>query len=163
MARLASADPPHESGRRWRPTPADGLALIVLLITEAQAQTAEAIKAAGQAGDILLQYQAIGAFCVFILIAFGVVSWRYMKALDKLAEQGAQMATIAANSTSAIASYASAIDRIQGAQATAAEALREQGTETAKEISELRHSVSNHQTGVNAVMELLAKQRQGAA
>lgn len=163
MQRVASADPPHFCERRWQPTAADGAALTVLFLTEAQAQTAETVKAAGQAADILLQYQAIGAFCVFILIAFGFVSWRYMKALDKLAEQGAQLATIAANGTSAIASYASAIDRMQAAQATAAETMREQGGETVKEISELRHAVNNHQTAVNAVMGVLAKQRQGAA
>lgn len=162
MPRLASADPPHESGRRWEPTPADGAALVVLLVTEAQAQTAEAIKAAGQAADSLMQYQAVGAFCVLLAIALGVVFWRNMKLQDQNAELKVQIATIAANSTSAIASYASALDRMQAAQATAAETMREQGAETAKEISELRHSTNNHKAAVNAVMELLAK-RQGAA
>lgn len=163
MQRVASADPPHQSGRRWQPTPADGLALIVFLITEAQAQTAEAIRAAGQAADVLLQFQAIGAICVLLVIAFGWQSWRNMKLQDQNAELKVQIATIAANSTSAIASYAGALDRMQAAQGTAAETMREQGAETAKEISELRHSTNNHKAAVNAVMELLAKQRQGAA
>lgn len=162
MARLASADPPHESGRRWRPTPADGAALIVFLITEAQAQVAEATQAAQQATQILFEYKLLGAGCVFLLIAVGVLFWMLIRSYEKRAELATQLATIAANSTSAIASHASAIDRMQAAQATAAETLREQGAETAREIQENRHTVANHLAGVNAVMELLAK-RQGAA
>ncbi|WP_110353987.1 hypothetical protein [Methylobacterium sp. B4] len=135
----------------------------MLLVTEAQAQTAEAIKAAGQAADTLMQYQAVGAFAILLTIALGWQSWRNMKLQDRCADLASQLATIAANSTSAIASHASATDRMQAAQATAAETLRDQGAETAKEISELRHAQNNHLAGVNAVMELLARQRQGAA
>lgn len=163
MLRLASADPPHKSGRRWQPTAADGAAVTVLLITEAQAQTAEAIKAAGQAADTLMQYQAVGAICVLLALALAWSTWRNSKLQDQNAELKVQIATIAANSTSAITSYAGALDRMQVAQATAAETMREQGAETAKEISELRHSTNNHKAAVNAVMELLAKQRQRAA
>lgn len=139
------------------------MALIVFLITEAQAQVAEATQAAQQATQILLEYRLLGAVSVFLLIAVGVLFWMLTKAYGKNAELATQLATIAANNTSMIASYASAIDRMQAAQATAAETLREQGAETAREIQENRHTVANHLAGVNAVMELLARQRQGAA
>lgn len=132
-------------------------------VTEAHAQAAEATQAAAQAAGVLLEYKLLGAICVFLLIAVGFLSWRLGRMQDRYADLVGQVATVAANSMSAITAQTSATERMQAAQATAAEALREQGQETAKEIQENRHTVANHLAGVNAVMELLARQRQGAA
>lgn len=135
----------------------------LMLITEAHAQVAEATQAASQAADILLQYKLLGAFCVFLLIAVGVLFWLLIKSYGRYGDLVGQAIATAESSKAAIAAQVSAVERMQAAQATAAEALREQGQETAKEIQENRHTVANHLTGVNAVMELLARQRQGAA
>lgn len=132
-------------------------------ITEAHAQVAEATQAASQAAGVLLEYKLLGAICVFLLIAVGFLSWRLSKMQDRYADLVGQVITTAESSKAAIAAQASAVERMQAAQVTAAEALREQGQETAKEIQENRHTVANHLAGVNAVMELLARQRQGAA
>ncbi|KQT14004.1 hypothetical protein ASG40_19450 [Methylobacterium sp. Leaf399] len=132
-------------------------------ITEAQAQVAEATQAATQAAEVLLQYKILGVFCVFLLIAVGVLFWLLVKAYGRYGDLVGQVIVTAESSKAAIAAQAGALERMQVAQATAAEALREQGQETAKEIQENRHTVANHLTGVNAVMELLARQRQGAA
>lgn len=134
-----------------------------MLITEAHAQAAEATQAAAQAAGVLLEYRLLGAICVFLLIAVGFLSWRLGKMQDRYADLVGQVATVAANSMAAITAQTSATERMQAAQAVAAEALREQGQEAAKEIQENRHTVANHLAGVNAVMELLARQRQGAA
>ncbi|MDO9428469.1 MAG: hypothetical protein Q7T93_16755 [Methylobacterium sp.] len=132
-------------------------------MTEAHAQAAEATQAAAQAAGVLLEYRLLGAICVFLLIAVGFLSWRLGKMQDRYADLVGQVATVAANSMAAITAQTSATERMQAAQAVAAEALREQGQEAAKEIQENRHTVANHLAGVNAVMELLARQRQGAA
>lgn len=132
-------------------------------VTEAHAQAAEATQAAAQAAGVLLEYRLLGAICVFLLIAVGFLSWRLGKMQDRYADLVGQVATVAANSMAAITAQTSATERMQAAQAVAAEALREQGQEAAKEIQENRHTVANHLAGVNAVMELLARQRQGAA
>jgi F0F1-type ATP synthase membrane subunit b/b' len=134
-----------------------------VFISEAHAQAAEVTQAATQAAGVLLEYKLLGAFCVFLLIAVGFLSWRLSKMQDRYAELVGQIATIAESSKAAITAQTSATERMQSAQAVAAEALREQGQETAKEIQENRHTVANHLAGVNAVMELLARQRQGAA
>ena len=53
---------------------------LLMLITSAHAQTAEAIKAAADAGDVLLQYKVLGAVCVILGLAVGFLFWK----LDRL-------------------------------------------------------------------------------
>jgi hypothetical protein len=51
-----------------------------VFITAAHAQTAEAIKAASDAGDLLLQYKVLGAVCVILGLAVAFLFWK----LDRL-------------------------------------------------------------------------------
>lgn len=159
MARLASAEPPHDC-ERWRC--AGGAALIVFF-AEAQAQTAEATKAATQAADILLQYQVLGAACVFLLIAVGVLFWLLIRTFGRIERLTELVAGEMAGNRSATLAQTTALERIHAAQAANAEALREQSHETANEIRETRHTVANHHAGVNAVVELLVRRERSSA
>ena len=134
-----------------------------MLITEAHVQAAEATQAAVQAADLLLQYKVLGAVCVLLMIAVGVLFWLLIKSYNRYGDLVGQVITTAETSRAAITAQTGAVERMQVAQATMGETLREQGQETADEVKENRHTVANHLTGVNAVMELLARQRQGAA
>uniref|UniRef100_UPI0005C70DE2 hypothetical protein n=1 Tax=Escherichia coli TaxID=562 RepID=UPI0005C70DE2 len=78
---------------------------------------------------LVIEYKMRGAFCVFRTIAGGFLSWRLSRMQDRYAELCGQIATIAESGKAAIAADTGATERMQSAQAVAAEALREQGQE----------------------------------
>lgn len=134
-----------------------------MLITEAVAQTAEATKAAVDAADTLFQYKVLGAVCVLLIIAVAILFWLLVRSWERTGKLTELVAgEVSANKTATLAITAT-LERMQSAQASAAEALREQAHETAKEISETRHAVANHHAGVNAVVNLLVRHDRGAA
>lgn len=134
-----------------------------MLITEAVAQTAEATKAAVDAADILFQYKVLGVVCALLVAAVVGLFWLLVRSWERTGKL-TELATgeVSAQKTATLALTAT-LERMQAAQAAAADALREQAHETAKEISETRHAVANHHAGVNAVVNLLVRHDRGAA
>ena len=134
-----------------------------MIVTEANAQAAEATKAASQAAESLLQNQVFGAACIFLLIAVGILFWRLIGAYEKIGKLTELVAGGLQASTNAQQAQTAAMERMQAAQVAAALALQEQSHETAKEISETRHAVANHHAGVNAVVEMLVRRERRSA
>lgn len=134
-----------------------------MLITEAFAQTAEATKAAADAADILFQYKVLGVFCVVLCAAVGVLFWLLVRSWERTGKL-TELATgeVSGQKTATLALTAT-LERMQVAQAAQAEAIREQAQETAKEISETRHTVANHHAVVDAVVTLLVRNKLGGA
>lgn len=54
-----------------------------MLITAAQAQAAEATKAAAQAADVFLDRGVLGAACVLLLVAVCVLFWLLVRSYDR--------------------------------------------------------------------------------
>jgi hypothetical protein len=114
------------------------------------------------AGDLALQ--GSGWACAVIL---GVCCYLLSKRINELHAQFVRLitttTTTAERGTSAILAQTAALERMQAAQTTAAQALQEQSHETATEIREVRHAVGNHHASVNAIVNLLVRRDQGAA
>ncbi|MGX9980742.1 hypothetical protein [Methylobacterium fujisawaense] len=134
-----------------------------MLITEAVAQTAEATQKAAEAADILFQYKVLGVVCAILFVAVGILFWLLVRSWERTGKL-TELATgeVSGQKTATLALTAT-LERMQVAQAAQAEAIREQAQETAKEISETRHTVANHQASVNAVVNLLVRHDRGAA
>jgi hypothetical protein len=114
------------------------------------------------AGDLALQ--GSGWACAVIL---GFYCYLLSKRINELHAQFVGLitttTTTAERGTSAILAQTAALERMQAAQTTAAQALQEQSHETATEIREVRHAVGNHHASVNAIVNLLVRRDQGAA
>lgn len=117
--------------------------------------------AAETAGRLALQ-GAGWAVAMLFLVGIVMLSKRNEALQAQLIALISATTTTAETGKAATTAHTAAIERLQAAQATTAQALQEQGHETANEIREARHAVQNHHAGVNAVVELLARQRGSA-
>jgi hypothetical protein len=135
----------------------------IVIVSEANAQAAEATKAAADAANTVLQNQVYGPAVIFLLIALGIVFWRLLAAHEKIAKLTELVAGGLEANKNATLAHTAALERMQTAQATAALALQEQSHETAKEISETRHAVANHHAGINAVVDMLVRRERRQA
>lgn len=114
-----------------------------MFISQAAAQTAEAAHAAAQAADTLLQYKVLGAVCVLLTIAVGVLFWLLQRANDRNVNLIRDVVTVAEASKAAAAGAASAVDELERTVATVTRAVENLARETEGEARETRHGISN--------------------
>ncbi|KNY20875.1 hypothetical protein [Methylobacterium sp. ARG-1] len=120
-----------------------------MFITAAHAQTAEAIKAALEAGDILLQYKVLGAVCVILGLAIAFLFWK----LDRLstsimrevvtALQANTAATVAGNLTitaltTTLEATDDGVEKLSHQTELAAQAAASRGVEILKNQEEIK-------------------------
>lgn len=136
-------------------------------IASAHAQTKEAIQGAVDAGNVLLQYQVLGAFCVFLilgLIGAGFIIRRQYndnQALHNSNWQRFEKALVVIEaSTAALVESRNADQALSAAINVLGKAVDELSHESEKHDSEVRHGLGGVSSRLDAVYLLLEKLRE---
>ncbi len=140
------------------------------LILEAQAQSAEATKAASEAADILLQYKVLGAFCIFLilmLLAAGFVIrhlYADVKAQNAVTVADRERLIVALEGTKDILEGVErALNGVKGTLDTRAQTLTELSHQFEIIAKDLRHGLNNLSQSVDGIFKWVREGRFGGA
>lgn len=129
------------------------------LISEAHGQTAEATKAAVDAGNVLLQYQVLGAACVFLILAVCVLFWLLIRSYDRNTALAERVIASSEASNTATEDNADALKEMRGPIAAIITAIQTLSREIEGESREVRHGLDNIRTGLEGIAKRLERER----
>lgn len=141
-------------------------------ISSAYAQTAEATEAASKAASILLQYEILGVFCVFLLLALLVCCYVIRRQyLDNQALHNSNWArhekaiVVIEASTAAMTETRTTNQVLISTVNVLGKAVEELSHESQKHDSDLRHSMGNAAARLDghfAILEKISEKISGA-
>lgn len=140
------------------------------LIPEAHAQAAEATKVASDAASILLQYQVLGAFCVFLillLIGAGFVIrhlYKDIKALNAVTVQDRErLITALERNKESLEGVETALNGVKSTLETRAQAIVDLSHQFEIIAKDLRHGLGNLSQAVDGIFKWMREGRIGGA
>lgn len=140
------------------------------LIPEAQAQTAEATKLGVDAGNVLLQYQVLGAFCLFLialLIGAALVIrhlYRDIKALNAVTVSDRErLITALERNKDSLQGVETALIGVKTTLDTRAQGIVDLSHQFEIIAKDLRHGLNNLSQSVEGIFKWVREGRIGGA
>ena len=137
-----------------------------MLVTEAQAQAAEAAKAASQAADVYINQGVLGATCVVFILLFLAACWvargLYQDLKASYAAGLAEREKLVLAQQAAAGAAQKCAEALEGLK-TALETNKDASEDLTKQVElaaqEARHTAANILTGIAAVTQRLERGR----